>query len=799
MKIVRSWLLECCPVDLSAEDLAELLTARGAEVDRIERPWEGLDGVVVARVLEVRDHPDSDKLCLARVSTGSAEREVVVGVRNMVVGDLVPLAGPGAHVPALAEALTARVIRGVISEGMLCSPMELGIAPTHEGILILGDDLTPGDDLKTSLGLDDAVLDVEVTPNRGDFLSVIGVAREVAAATGVPFTLPGTDVVEDDEPSEGAATIEIADLDRCSHYVARILRDVGHTSSPIRVQARLTAAGMRPISAAVDSTNYAMLEIGQPLHPFDLALLKGPGIVVRRASEGERVITLDGVERTFTDDDLMICDAERPVGVAGIMGGALAEISDATDQVLLEAASFERGGIQRTRRRIELSTEASMRFERGVDPEAGRVGADRACRLMAEWCGARVLAGVVEAGSVPVRRHVAMRASRAAKLIGYGVSPADATEAFDRLMMRSEVQGDDVTVEVPGYRVDVEREVDLIEEVVRVQGYDRVGSTLPPVRQPGGMPEGYEFRHRVRSSLMRAGLREVRSFPFASDADLALTGDRDAIGVANPLQSDDRWLRTRLMPGLLAAIRRNTYRQVRSVALFELGTVFRMVDGQPEERPKAALAITGAAESPWAGRREYDYFDAKGAVEALMADLGIPWSLGEALGPLFHPGRSAFVMVDGARVGVLGEIHPRVAGSLDVGGRIAVAELEVNELMGHAARTVQASDVPRFPPVRRDLSFVLDERIPHGAVETAIREAGGDLVATCVLFDVHVGPPLPAGRKSLAFSVEFRDPSRTLEREEADEAVERIRARVAGDLGGELRTGNAEARERPPV
>jgi phenylalanyl-tRNA synthetase beta chain len=392
-----------------------------------------------------------------------------------------------------------------------------------------------------------------------------------------------------------------------------------------------------------------------------------------------------------------------------------------------------------------------------------------------------------------------MRASRAAKLIGYDVSPADATEAFDRLMMHSEVQGDDVTVEVPGYRVDVEREVDLIEEVVRVQGYHRVGSTLPPVRQPGGMPEGYEFRHRVRGSLMRAGLREVWSFPFASDADLALTGDRDAIGVTNPLQSDDRWLRTRLMPGLLAAIRRNTNRQVRGVALFELGTVFRMVDGEPEERPQAALAITGAAESPWAGRREYDYFDAKGAVEALMADLGIAWSLGEAPGPLFHPGRSAFVMVDGAHVGVLGEIHPRVAGSLDVGSRIAVAELDVNTLMGHAARTVQASDVPRFPPVRRDLSFVLGERIPHEAVETAIREAGGDLVASCVLFDVHVGPPLPAGKKSLAFSVEFRDPSRTLEREEADEAVERIRTRVAGELGGELRSGDAEARERPPV
>ncbi len=684
MKIVRSWLLECCPTDLSAEDLAELLTAKGAEVDGIERPWEGLDGVVVAKVLEVRDHPNSDKLCLARVSTGSTEREVVVGVRNMVPGDLVPLAGPGAHVPALPAALSAREIRGVVSDGMLCSPMELGIAPTHEGILLLGDDLAPGDDLKTSLGLDDAVLDIEVTPNRADFLSVIGVAREVSAATGVPFTLPPTDLLEDAEPAEGVATVEIRDLDRCSHYLARILRDVGHASSPIRVQARLTAAGMRPISAAVDATNYAMLEIGQPLHPFDLALLKGPGIVVRRANEGERMVTLDGVERSFTDDDLLICDAERPVGVAGVMGGALAEISDTTEQILLEAASFERGGIQRTRRRIELSTEASMRFERGVDPGAASLGADRASRLMAEWCGARVLAGVVEQGAVPPLRNVTMRASRATKLIGYDVSPADATEVFDRLMMRSEANGDDVSVEVPGYRVDIEREVDLIEEVVRVQGYDRVGSTLPPVRQPGSLPDAYEFRHRIRGSLMRSGLREVRSFPFASEADLRLTGDGDAVGVTNPLQADERWLRTRLTPGLLSAIRRNAYRQVRSTALFEVGTVFRMVEGQAQERTKAALALTGSAEGAWSGRREYDFFDAKGAVEALMSDLGIEWSLGEPLGALFHPGRSGFVMVDGARVGVLGEIHPRIAETLDVPGRIAAAELEVDELMRHA-------------------------------------------------------------------------------------------------------------------
>ena len=787
MRIVLSWLRESCPVELSAEDLAELLTTKGAEVEGIERPWDGLDGVVVAKVIDVRDHPNSDKLCLARVSTGAAEREVVVGVRNMAPGDLVPLAGPGARVPGLTEPLSAREIRGVVSDGMLCSPMELGIAPTHEGILLLPPDLTPGDDLKAVLGLDDAVLDIEVTPNRADFLSVIGVAREVAAATGVPFTPPSVDVAEDEGSAGDVLSVDVLDAERCPRYLARVLRDVGHSASPIHVQARLTAAGMRPISAAVDATNYAMLEIGQPLHPFDLTLLKGPGIVVRRATAGEQLVTLDDVERTLSEDDLLICDAERPIGIAGVMGGALAEISDSTTEIALEAASFERGGIQRTRRRTELSTEASMRFERGVDPEAVPVGADRACRLMADWCGAKVLAGVAEVGAAPPRRRVRMRATRAAKLIGYDVTPGDARDVFGRLMMAADVDGDEVAVEIPGYRVDIEREVDLIEEVVRVQGYDRVGSTLPPVRQIGGAPAPYAFRDRVRRSLVRAGLREVWSYPFASEDDLRLTGDRDAIRVTNPLQADEGWLRTRLTPGLLKTIRRNASRHVRSISLFEIGTVFRLVDGEPQERTKAALAMTGVDEGS-TGRRDVDFFDAKGAVEALMADLGITWAAGDPIGGPFHPGRSAFVMVDGERVGVLGEVHPRVAEAVDVPGRIAVAELEVELLMPRAVTSVSVEDVPRFPPIRRDLAFVVDEGVSHARVARAIRDAGGAIVATCVLFDVHVGPPLPAGKKSLAFSVDLRDPSRTLEREEADAAIERIRTRVRDDLGGELRS-----------
>jgi phenylalanyl-tRNA synthetase beta chain len=568
------------------------------------------------------------------------------------------------------------------------------------------------------------------------------------------------------------------------------VRGVRHVAAPIAVQARLTAAGMRPISAAVDATNYAMLEIGQPLHPFDLALLNGPGIVVRRAVTGEHLVTLDGVDRTFTDDDLLICDVQRPVAVAGVMGGELAEVSDGSSDVLLEAATFERGGIQRTRRRLDLSTEASMRFERGVDPEATSGGADRACQLMTEWCGARVLRGVVEVGGPPERRRIDLRPSRASLLIGYPVSRADAAEVFRRLDIPAEPVADDtLRVQVPGYRVDLEREVDLIEEVVRIQGYEGVSSTLPPVRQAGGRPPTSEFARRLRRSMVAAGLREVRLIPFVSEDDLRLTGDADGIRVTNPLQVDESWLRTRLLPGLLKAVRRNTFRHVRSVAIFEVSNVFRLLDGRPDERPIVALAMTGTAEPGWTGDgRAFDVFDAKGVVAALLADLGIAWSTGEPIGGPFHPGRSAEVVAAGERIGMVGELHPTTAERLDLPGRVAVAELEVAVLMRLASPDVQVRDVPRYPPVRRDLAFVVDASVAAGVVQASLEDAAGALLDSALLFDVHEGPPLPKGTKSLAFSLDLRAPDRTLTDAEAAEVVAAIATRLAADAGAELRS-----------
>jgi phenylalanyl-tRNA synthetase beta chain len=790
VRIPLTWLREFAPTDLGPEELADLITPRGVLVEDVLHPWEGLEGVVVARVIEVRDHPAADKLCVARIAHGSGEVEVVVGVRNMGPGDLVPWAPPGSRVPEIPEPLEPRELRGVVSNGMLCSSRELGISADHGGILLLNDEgYDVGADLKAALALDDAVLDIEVEPNRPDFLSVYGVAREVAAATGVPIASPDLTIAETgDALAADTASVAIEPQERCSRYVARVILGVTARPSPLRAQARLTACGMRPISSVVDATNYAMLELGQPLHGFDLDLLAGPGIVVRLARDGERLTTLDGVDRELGSDDLLICDLERPVAIAGVMGGATSEVSEQTSSVMLESAHFFRSGVLRTARRLDLHTEASHRFERGTDPEGTDAGAARGAELIAAWSGGQVLRGVAADGSPPSRNWVSIRPQRATALLGYPVDAAQTRGVFDVLGMAHRDDEDRIDVEVPGYRVDVEREVDLIEEVARILGYDRVGSALPRAPHPGGLPDEYALVRTVKDVLVRAGLREVRPAPFVSARDVALTGDEDAIAVANPLRSEEGFLRTRLIPGLVRAIARNQAARARATSIFEVGAVFRA--GDPvEERRKIGWAMWGATSEGWhSDGRDFDVLDARGVLEALLDELRVSdWSLGASPQGLFHPGRSAWVLVGGERAGVLGEIHPGRAEELDLTGRVALVELELAVLAAGATKEFIFADVPRFPPVRRDLAFVVAEDTPAGSVSAAVDEAGGDLLGSCVLFDVFRGGSLSDGKKSLAFSVDLRAPDRTMTDEEADEIVERIVARLSSEFDATLR------------
>jgi phenylalanyl-tRNA synthetase beta chain len=791
VRVPVSWLREMAPTELSAGELAELLTSKGAEVEAVERPWEGLDGVIVARVLEVRDHPNADRLCLARVDTGEGEMEVVVGVRNMRPGDLVPFAPPGARVPALPEPLGRKEVRGVTSNGMLCSPQELSVAPDHTRILVLDEEAPVGADFARHFGLDEAVLDIAVTPNRPDLLSVAGVAREVAAATGVPLTITEAKVEEGDEKAEDAATVEVRDLERCPWYLARIVRGVTVGESPLRIQARLTACGMRPLANVVDATNYVLLELGQPLHPFDLALLAGPGIVVRRADQGERLVTLDGIERVLTAEDLVIADKERAVAIAGVMGSAVAEVSNSTVDLLLESANFERTRIARTSRRLSLVTEASRRFERGADPEAVPRAADRAAALMAEWSGGTVLAGVVDAGRAPDRRRVRVRPVRASLVVGLALSMEDVTSSLERIGIATAPADGAVEAEIPGFRPDLEQEDDLVEEVIRILGYDRVGESFPPISRPGGVPEAYRFRRLIREALAAAGLLETTSYSFASATDLELTGDRDAVKVANPLAADDAFLRTSLVPGLLRAVGQNMARQVRGVALFELGRVF-FPDDPVEEHDRVAAAFSGQAAPGYPDPvRDFDFLDAKGVLEVLLDGLALTdWELGPSPSRrTFHPGRSASVYVGGDLAGEVGELAPRVAEELDLPRRVALFELEVAVLAKHRRDRVRYREISRHPPNRRDVAFVVDASVPAGRLRGALIEAGGELVEAVILFDVFTGAPVPEGKKSLAFSVDLRAPDRTVRDAEADAAVERIVDRLQRDFGAELRAG----------
>ncbi|MGH2679089.1 MAG: phenylalanine--tRNA ligase subunit beta [Actinomycetota bacterium] len=789
MKVSLAWLREFVPVELGAEELADRVDARGIKVEGVERPWAGLDGVVVARVLEVRDHPNAEKLCLATVDGGAGPVQVVVGIRNMSAGDLVPWAEPGARVPVLEEPLGAKSLRGEISNGMLCSPRELAISHEHEtGILILPDDLPVGADLKKALELDDAVLDIEVEPNRPDFLSVYGVARETSSILGLPLVEPNTKVTEDPEHADAVATVELRAPDGCPFYLARILRGAGGGATPLRAQARLTASGMRPVSPIVDATNYAMLELGQPLHAFDLERLAGPGIVVQRAEPGARLVTLDGTERELTAEDLLICDLEGPVALAGIMGGQTSEVSNGTTEVLLEAAHFTRTGIIRTARRLDLHSEASHRFERGTDPEGVDRAARRCAALIAGWTGARALSGAARAGGPPERRWVSMRASRATALLGYPVEPSDAATVFDALRMTHREDGDDIEIEVPAYRVDIDREVDLIEEVARIQGYGRIGATIPRSPHLGGVPERYAFARRVRDTLVRAGLREAKPLPFVSADDLALMGDRDAIPLANPLRAEEAWLRTRVLPGLLHTVAKNQRWGTGSLAIFEVGVVFRLADPFEEVR-LLGFVLCGAAGEGWADDdRVFDVLDARGVIETLLDDLGVAgWILGEPPPAPFHPGRSARVLLEGRPIGVVGELHPRAASSLDLEGRVALAELELEPLRAAASRPFRLAEVPRFPPIRRDLAFVVADDVPAGTVHAALDAAAGELLDRSHLFDVFRGGGVPDGRTSLAFALEFRSPDRTLTDEEVEPVIAHIVERLRDDLDAELR------------
>ncbi len=800
MRISYAWLKEFLGGLPPPADLAARLTMAGLEVEAVEAVGSEFSQVVVGRIEAIAPHPASDRLTCCRVSVGGEPLPIVCGATNVREGDWVPVALPGATV-AGGRRIEATAITGQVSQGMLCSERELGLGPDGDGILILPGPLPLGRPLQEALPLADHLLEIAVTPNRGDCLSHLGVAREVAALTGSRLTVPRRVPREAGEAGSRLAGVQIADPDLCPRYVARVVWGVRVGPSPFWLRRRLETCGIRPINNVVDATNYVMLEVGQPLHAFDLTLLKERRVVVRRARSGEHLTTLDGVTRPLTPGMLVIADAADPVAVAGVMGGAATEVRPDSTDLLLESAIFDPLSVRRTAKALGLTTEASYRFERGVDPGGPAAALDRVARLIQETAGGTVAPGLLDARPVPFApRRLTLRLPRAAAILGTPVEAATARTILRGLGFTvRRGGGTSLTLVVPSWRPDVTREIDCIEEVARVQGFEKIPASLPASRAvtPTRL-QTQRLEALVRRLLVAAGYQEVVNFPFTRENvfdTFALPPGhplRDAVRIRNPLGGGETLLRTFLLPALLQDLLTNERRGIRSAWLFEVAHAYRPMPGERlprEERRLAAVAMGTRGQIHWSGEAgAADFFDAKGTLEALGRALGIALGFaGEAEAPYLHPGRQAVVLAGGEAVGLVGEVHPEARARLGLAGPPVAFEVDLDRLLRHAAPLAHYRALPRFPAVIRDVAVLVPVDLPAARVREIIEAAGGALVETVMLFDLYEGETIPAGHRSLAFSVAYRAADRTLTDAEVNAAHGQVLARLQTELGASIR------------
>ena len=828
MRVPYSWLREYCDPGMDPAALADRLVMTGTEVERLDTVGPpSAENFVVGKVLEREQHPDADRLSVCRVDTGDGERTIVCGAPNVAGGQTVAVALPGARMPG-GEKLRKAKLRGVTSEGMILAADEIGVGDDHEGIMELDSALAAGTPLSEVLPLAEPVLEIEVTPNRTDCFGVHGVAREVHAITGAALA---ADPWTEDAPADGegeashyaSVAVEVPDL--CPRFTARVFTDVEVGPSPLWLQARLAAAGQRPINNVVDITNYVMLLTAQPLHAFDLDKVPGGELTVRTAKKGEKMTTLDDVERTFDAETVLVCDREGPSGIAGIMGGQRSEVSGETTRVLLEVACWNGTNILRSSRLLGLRSEASSRFEKQLHPELCLRAQRIASRLLVELCGAKMVPGTIDvAAEIPEPRRLRLRASRVEGLLGMTISQDEQKAYLERLGFEAAADGEDLEVTVPPDRhYDVTREIDLIEEVARVHGIDEhLPTTLPATGSAvGGLSREQRLRRRAEDGLRDLGFDQVVGWSFTDPGEAARlripAEDPRATPVllANPLSEEQSAMRTTLLGSLLDIAARNVARGAGSLALFESARVYlqneltglkgphmeenRPVDplaghfagDQPapfaEPHRFAAIAVGSLSERSWRGGGEAaDFFALKGVLEALARQLGVELTLAPAEQPFLHPGRSAVVSLAGEDAGWIGEVHPLVCRSWDLEAAVAF-EIDAAPLIAAASVGEESyEDVTTFPAVYQDLAVVVPADVPASAVSEAIRAGGGELLRGAEVFDLYEGEQLGADRKSLALNLEFRAPDRTLTDEEVAEVREAIKAKL-GEIGGSLR------------
>ncbi len=788
---------------ISAAELADKITKSGIEVDGVEKKSEGLKGVVIGHVLECEKHPDADKLNKCLVDIGAEEPvQIICGAPNVGKGQKVAVATVGAVLPGNFKIKKAK-LRGEVSHGMICSLQELGIesklvAKEYAiGIFNFPQDAKVGEDALAALALDDEILELDLTPNRADAMSMLGVAYEVAAILNREVKFP---VIEQEEAAEKASDyidVRVEAEEDNPLYIAKVVKDVKVGPSPLWMQTRLMNAGIRPHNNVVDITNYILLEYGQPLHAFDYDRFGSKEIVIRHAKEAEKITTLDETERTLKADHLVITNGKEPVAIAGVMGGADSEVREDTTTVIIEAAYFSGPAVRKASKDHGLRSESSSRFEKGVDPERTRAAGERAAQLMAQYAGGTILEGTSEFNNIKIEPAVvSITLDKINTSIGTNISADEVSNILNRLGFEVKVDGERFIITVPTRRGDITIEADIVEEVARMYGYDKIPSTLPKgTTTPGALTEYQKKRRLARRTLDGAGLYQATTYSLTSEGKAAQFAieKREAVTLAMPMSEERSRLRMSIMPQLLEAVKHNNARQIDSVAIYEIGSVFLKQENEllPDEREHVAAAITGLWEaSLWQGeKKEVDFYVLKGVLEALFEALGVTDQIGYRQAELenMHPGRTAEVLLNGEVIGFAGQVHPTVQKELDLKDTY-VFELSFKKIAEAEVEPVSYESIPRFPSITRDIALVVDKKTVAGDLAEIIRDAGGALLREVHVFDLYEGEHMEAGKKSLAYTLKYFDPERTLTDEEVTKAHEKVLNAVEEKAGAVLRS-----------
>jgi phenylalanyl-tRNA synthetase beta chain len=799
MKVPLKWLREYVDVSLPPAELADRLTMAGMEVKGWQVIGGGWENIVVGQIIAINPHPNAERLTLPTVDLGTEQQTVVCGAPNLKLGDKVVFARVGAQLidghTGEAFRLKSAKIRGVASSGMVCSEKELGISDSHEGILVLPADAPLGTPLADYLG--DAVFDLDITPNRPDCLSVIGVAREVAALTGKEVNIPEAGYEEASPPMEGQVAIEIKAPDLCPRYSASLITGIKIADSPPWMQERLLACGMRPINNIVDVTNYVMLEYGEPLHAFDYNQIGGKKIIVRRAGEGEVMVTLDGVKRVLSPQVLVIADEERAVAIAGVMGGADSEVTDKTTAILLEAANFNPASIYNTGNTLGLPSEARLRFERGISPGLTIPALKRATQLIVHLAGGKAAKGLIDVyPGRQERKPISLAPAKVRDILGADFSPEQIKETLASLGFDVKPDDSGFLVTSPYWRTDIALVDDFVEEVARIIGYDRIPTTMLREPIPRQNPDPIiSLKREVRRSLTGYGFQEVVSYSLTS---LELINkllpkphplEPAPVRMANPMTADQEYLRSTLRAGLLVALAANRRHEAGSIRLFELSRVYQRRAGDLPSEPEVVCGLLSGprSEPSWhSGEEAVDFFEAKGVVEGLLDQLGVEASFEAGGDESLHPSKQAAIVVKGKRVGVFGELHPKVIEAFELSGTVYLFEINLMALLPFTLGHKLFQPIPRFPAIVRDIALVIGVGVSNRQMQDVIK--GFPLVSQVALFDLYTGGQLPPGKKSLAYRITFQSPSQTLTDDEVNKVLEKILAKLAKQLGSTLRS-----------